>query len=712
MARAQQPDSLRRVDLGAVEVEAERNSMGRLPELHGTVLTAGKKNEVVLVTALDADLATNNARQVFAKVPGVTVWENDGSGIQVSIAARGLSPNRSWEFNVRQNGYDICAEAFGYPEAYYSPPMEAVERIGVVRGAASLQFGPQFGGLVDYKLKQAVPGRKLAFEARQTIGSYGMHNAYNAAGGTVGKLGYYLFHQRRSADGWRANSRYNVSTAGASLTWTATRRLTLSMEYTRMDYVSQQPGGLTDQRFLDDPRESDRSRNWFNAPWNVGAITADLAITERARVSFKLFGTAAQRNSVGFLKPIDVPDTFNLALGSFAPRQVDRDAYANLGAELRALIGIGKGWLRGNLAFGARAYQGRTDRRQQGFGTTGATFDLAVTGGGFARELILTTGNIAFFAEQQIKLGDRLSIVPGARLEVIRSGIEGRNNASGSAIPSARMDRHVLLYGAGAEYAVTATIRAYANHSTAYRPVLFSEQAPSATTDIINPELRDANGHNSDLGIRGTVGRALAFDLGAFQLLYRDRVGTVQRDGRAFRTNVGTSLSQGVEAYLESDLLRLFAPHGRWGSLRVFASVAFISARYTAWNNPAIANDPVGAIAGKRVEHAPERIERYGLTYGRKRFSATAQLNSVGDAFTDAANTEAPNAAATVGRISAYQVVDLAAGWQATRMLELKLGVNNLGDAIYATRRAGGYPGPGLLPANGRSFWLTLVARI
>ncbi|MBC8081603.1 MAG: TonB-dependent receptor plug domain-containing protein, partial [Hymenobacter sp.] len=87
-------------------------------------------------------------------VPGLIVWESDGSGQQINVATRGLSPNRSWEFNVRQNGYDVSADAFGYPEAYYNPPLEAVERIQLLRGGAGLQFGPQFGGLLNYELKR------------------------------------------------------------------------------------------------------------------------------------------------------------------------------------------------------------------------------------------------------------------------------------------------------------------------------------------------------------------------------------------------------------------------------------------------------------------------------------------------------------------------------------------------------------------------------
>ena len=154
------------------------NEIERMPDLKNNVIYTGKKNEVIQLNRLNADLSTNNTRQVFAKVPGMSIWENDGSGIQTSIATRGLSPNRSWEFNVRQNGADISSEVFGYPEAYFTPPTEALERIEVVRGAGALQYGPQFGGLLNYISKKQLGNKPLSLESSQTIGSFGLFNNF------------------------------------------------------------------------------------------------------------------------------------------------------------------------------------------------------------------------------------------------------------------------------------------------------------------------------------------------------------------------------------------------------------------------------------------------------------------------------------------------------------------------------------------------------
>jgi Fe(3+) dicitrate transport protein len=415
---------------------------------------------------------------------------------------------------------------------------------------------------------------------------------------------------------------------------------------------------------------------------------------------------------VGFVRPISEPDTISSVTRAYAPRQVDRDEYANAGAELRLLHTYTLLGKPGNLATGVRVYRGTTQRYQQGKGTTGSDLDLSLTDPVYGRELGFGTNNFAVFAENVFNVGKNVSIVPGVRYEQIVSTVDGYLNTSstGNLAPD-RSERQVLLFGTGLEYRTTTSTNAYANFSTAYRPVLYSELTPSATTDIIDPDLKDANGYNLEAGYRGSLARYVTFDVGVFQLLYRDRIGTVQRDGAAYRTNIGTSLSQGVEAYVEVDVLRLVAGE-RPASLRVHASVTWMDARYTSWNNPALVNDPVRGIEGKRVEYAPSNIERYGVNYQRKGFSATVQLSRTGPVYTDAANTEEPNAAATVGRLAGYQVLDIHGGHTFRNGLELRLGVNNLMDEVYATRRAGGYPGPGVLPGNGRTFLVTLGARL
>ncbi|MFM8431587.1 MAG: TonB-dependent receptor plug domain-containing protein, partial [Bacteroidota bacterium] len=147
--------------LSEVEITGYEASRLRTPEVVDGIILAGKQSAIIDISATDANLVQNLSRQVYSRTPGVFIWESDGSGVQTGISVRGLNPNRSWEFNVRQNGYDIAADPFGYPEAYYSPPLEAVESIRIISGSASLQFGPQFGGLLDYCMKSGDSTKKI-----------------------------------------------------------------------------------------------------------------------------------------------------------------------------------------------------------------------------------------------------------------------------------------------------------------------------------------------------------------------------------------------------------------------------------------------------------------------------------------------------------------------------------------------------------------------
>jgi Fe(3+) dicitrate transport protein len=44
-----------------------------------------------------------------------------------------------------------------------------------------------------------------------------------------------------------------------------------------MNYDMQQPGGLTDAQFDENPRQSVRS-HWFGTPWNVFSLNFDTKI--------------------------------------------------------------------------------------------------------------------------------------------------------------------------------------------------------------------------------------------------------------------------------------------------------------------------------------------------------------------------------------------------------------------------------------------------
>ena len=102
-------------------------------------------------------------------------------------------------------------------------------------------------------------------------------------------------------------------------------------------------------------------------------------------------------------------------------------------------------------------------------------------------------------------------------------------------------------------------------------------------------------------------------------------------------------------------------------------------------------------------------IERVGVIYNNKHFSSTFQVNYVGDAFGDATNVKISDNP-IAGYIPAYTVLDFSATYKINNYA-IKCGVTNLADKAYFTRRTDEYPGPGIIPAVGRSFYVGLAAK-
>ncbi len=683
----------------------------QMPEIVGTNIYAGKKNALIVLDNVQGNVVTNNMRQVLAKVPGIHIWESDPSGIQIGIAARGLSPNRSWEFNVRQNGYDIAADPFGYPEAYYNPQLQAVQRIEIVRGQGSLQYGPQFGGLINYILRNGSEINKpFEFETQQTVGSKGLFNSYNAIGGKKGKVHYYTFFDHRNGDGWRENSRYFTNAGYGTVTYNFTTKFSLTAEVMRSHIRSQQPGGLTDAQIKQDAQQSFRSRNWFDITWTTPALIANYKINENTRWNTKLFGTIGDRNSVGFLQSITTKDSINPATLSYNNRVVNLDQYRNYGLESRFITDYHFGKMKNTLSGGIRLYTGTTTRQADGKGTTGTGYDVTVTGN-YPRDITFKSSNVAAFAENIFRINDKFLIIPGIRYEWLEGSSSGRNGyTSGGAeiiLQNITRGRSFVLAGIGTEYHITKATEVYANISQAYRPIQFANLQAPPTTDVVDPDLKDAKGYNIDLGYRGKVKNFLQFDVSGFYLQYDNRVGTITVSGTpSYRliTNVGSSTSKGFEGYVEFNPIRAFGK-SKHADLIIFGSYGYTDAKYSG--------DHKGASTkGKKVENAPTNIFRSGITGGYKGFLLTAQVSSVGETFSDANNTVAASANGNTGLIPSYTVTDLTATYKFSKGLNFKAGINNLFDERYFTRRAGGYPGPGALPADGRTFFISIGAKL
>lgn len=686
----------------------------KLNDIEETAIYAGKKTEVVNISKLTANKATNNARQIFAQVVGLTINESSDGGLQLSIGGRGLNPNRTANFNTRQNGYDISADVLGYPESYYATPTEALEEIQVIRGAASLQYGTQFGGLINFKVKTPTT-KPFEFTTRNTIGSYGLFTNFTSISGTNGKFSYYTFLNYKKGNGYRPNSDFESKNYFANLNYKFNDKTSLHFDYTFYNYLAQQPGGLTDEQFNENPRQSNRTRNWFAVNWNLFALRLKHKFNEDSDFSLQLFGLDASRKALGFRdNRITTPDPM-------ADRDLIIGNFVNWGAEARYLKRYFIGQQKSAFLIGAKYYQSKNSQ-QQGPGSSGsdANFNIAIDEFPFYKDqsdFTFPNLNLAVFGENIFKLNSNFTITPGFRIEKIRTQANGsyrviNRDLAGNVIldktqsENTVKDRNLLLLGVGLSYKPKNGIEFYGNLSQNYRSVTFSDIRTVNPSQKIDENITDEKGYTSDIGLRGRIGNKLSFDTSVFGLYYNDKIGDYDSTNSSnqivkIRANTGTALTYGFETLLDWNIAKTYFEEKENFSWNLFTNSAITGSNYLKSDIPTIKK-------GDKVEFVPLYNIKTGTTVGYKNFISSVQFTYVSSQLSSASSNNSNNVFTGIsGTIPAYYVADFSSSYK-WKKWKLEAGITNFTNNSYFTRRATGYPGPGIIPSDNRTFYTTL----
>ncbi len=705
-AQTNATDTVQQRELKEIKISTQRSTIGRLQDLSNGYLWSGKKSEVIQMEGLDANVAERVPRQILAKIPGVFVYDMDGSGNQMNFSTRGLDPHRSWEYNIRANGVITNSDMYGYPASHFNLPMEAVERIELVRGTGALQYGAQFGGMLNYVVKRPDTTQKFNLESINSVGSFGLLSTYNAIGGQVGKLEYYAFYNKRVSDGYRDNAAADFEAQGVVLRYKFSERLALRSEFMRSNYLYQLPGPLTDAMFKANPRQSTRARSFYSPEIYVPSLHAEWKISPRTRLNWTLSAVLGNRRSVLFDRAANIPDTINRNTLQYNGRQVDNDNFNSYTTELRLLQEYSLLGHTSHLLAGIQYINNDLHRQQQGKGSTGSDFDMSISPGGWGRDMHLKTENIAFFAENKFQLTPRFSLSPGIRVE------SGASNMLGniSYLPPLEVQNTIKhefpLLGLNAQYNINEVQNLYAGWSQAYRPVIFKDIIPGNFYERADKNLKNAYGYNAELGWRG-ASKGFRWDVGAFTMLYNNRLGNItQYSGELdtlilFRTNIGNSRTNGLELFLEYGL-----NVSSNFSVSVFTSTSYFDATYLGDSIRFSAKEN-RSIKGKRVESTPQWISRNGLNLKYKTLSMSLLYSYTAQSYADPLNTEIPNASSTVGLVPAYGLLDLNGSYR-HKNLTFRLSINNIANKQYFTKRPTFYPGPGIWPSDGRSMVLSV----
>tara|TARA_B110000902_G_scaffold35776_1_gene37902 strand:- start:2818 stop:5232 length:2415 start_codon:yes stop_codon:yes gene_type:complete len=673
-----------------------------------------KKSEKIILEKQEVNKSTNNTRQVYGLISGLNSIQTSSSGIGTEIGVRGLSSERSSNLNIRQNGYDISADALGYPDAYYVPPVHTISVIESVRGAGALQYGTQFGGMINYKLKTCdFLKDSFSLELNQTVGSFNFSNSLVAVQGKKGKISFYANFIYKKGDDWKRNSAFNSKNIYATLNYKINSKIDLIFDYTHYYYLAQQPGGLTDAMYIDDYLQSIRDRNWFSVSWNLPSATFTYKKNSKLEFQSKTFALIANRKALGFLGNITRLDP----LGN---REMLEDIYQNIGNETKVIKRYEIKKRMNILIAGLRVFKGNTTKSQgesdAGYGPIFEYNNPELLEGS---EYVFPSLNTALFVENMFYFTDKISLITGLRGEIISTEANGyyrliTKDLAGNVLLDKTIEeqkenrRSFVLFSGGLSYEHNQNTQVYTNFSQNYRAINFNDLRISNPNFRVDPDLKDETGFNWDLGIRGDYKGLITYDVSLFYLQYNNRIGfSLKADSLLFntyrfRSNISKSRNIGLESLLQFDILKLMKIKKSKIALLSFLNVSLVDGKYIDSEEKAFEN--------KKVEFVPNIIVRTGITIRVKEFSLSYQYNFVSSQFTDATNSEFASNAIS-GVIPSYSVSDISTSYLFNR-LEVSATIENVFNQKYFNKRAVGYPGPGIIASPPLAFYFSIGIKL
>jgi len=108
-----------------------------------------------------------------------------------------------------EDGIPVALGPYGEPEMYYTPAIERMKGVEVLKGSGQILYGPQtIGGVINYQTMD--PPEDGRGDLRLRLGEGGLFHAQASYGGSTGQTGYLIHMVHKQADrlaysGYRIN---------------------------------------------------------------------------------------------------------------------------------------------------------------------------------------------------------------------------------------------------------------------------------------------------------------------------------------------------------------------------------------------------------------------------------------------------------------------------------------------------------------------------
>lgn len=618
----------------------------------------------------DKALTESGARSLedaLRQVPGVTVTDESGTGILPNIGVRGLSPLRSEQVLLLQDGIPMTLAPYGQTGASLFPlTLQAVEAVDIARGGVAVHYGPNnVGGVVNF-ITRRIPAKPV-FNASETVTvsrtGRVLTDSYARAGGFLGeRLGLQVQANVIGGNGERSHSDTSVQNLMVDAEWFPSDRSEVRAGVQRYVTRNELPGALTPAAYAQDRTQSTRPLDRFDGDTTRAHLTYKHQFGSGVELTWRNFGHRSTRLfEFGNATNADTASTLRqTSPRDFVVYGTEPGMSVNIGGAVPQKIMVGARYMREEVDY-------QVDSRNLATGAFSVTRDWRFENDAYA----------AYVSDTFSLMDGKLKATPGVRREQVR--LSYRNNAT---LAETRDKTSDWLPGLDVGYQVTPAVFVFANAHRSLRPVQF-------TQITFGGDLAAERAKNYEAGVRWAATPTLDLSATAFRFSFDNKLEFVNA-ATGFR-NLGRARHQGAE--LEA----------KWRpqALRGFE----LGGAYTHVDTEQLS----GAFSGRKLPYAPRHQLALATTYRNAGWTWNLNGHYQSAMYSDGANTEAENATGSIGRIPSYWAWNAHVGHAFTLSgmhMKAGLGVNNLFNRNYYFR--GVDYSQGRMPQPGRAVIATV----
>lgn len=650
-----------------------------------------------------------SGNEVLRRTPGLHVVDEEGVGMRVNIGIRGLDPDRSRSVLVLEDGIPVALSPYGEPELYYSPAIDRMAGIEVVKGSGQIMYGPQtIGGVVNY-----ITADPPAIEQGSVMlrgGEGGFFTGRLSYGNTYSKAGIQVNYLRKQADDLGMLN-FQINDFSTKFRMELSERSSIGIklgvyeETSNSTYV-----GLPQAMF-------DEGGNDF----------ARLAPDDRLNV---------RRYSVSATHKHRFSDAFRLTTTTYAyttTRDWRRQDFSENRNSDGEIVGppsnhTGVTWGDPTVAGGALYMRNSTGNRNRTFEVVGAesklTYDYTIAGMksevnagvrylyehafeqridgadaaasvGVIREDEVRTGFAASaFVHNQTRINEKFSLTAGVRVENYNYERDIRRRRFGGVITDTSLvaDNGLvsIIPGAGFNYNISDRVGFFGGVHRGFAPPRIKD---AISGDGEAYELEAELSWNFELGTRGRLENGIGYEVTAFYMDFSNQIIPVAESAGGMGAGVvngGATLHYGIEAGINAELNHML---GFEDLLLLSISATYVEATFSA--DRFVGGEQAGTnISGNRTPYAPDLLLSSALTWEAS-WGLGARLTStyIGEQFTDIQNTveAAPNG--RTGLLPAYHILDGGLTYRMRKKVNtlFSVSVKNMTDErVIVTRRPQG----------------------